>query len=118
MQPSNVFQWRPFRFNSFTHVFYLYHTDTEDFGGYTYDEYSDSMPGSDLTETTESSNSTSTVSDGGAVKEKAAVADSDRFFTQYGGDIEYFFPLIQFGIPFDGEITLLGFKGFKGLWPY
>ncbi|CAL8088260.1 unnamed protein product [Orchesella dallaii] len=42
----------------------------------------------------------------------------DIFFTQYGGDIEYFFPLLSFGIPFDGEITLLGFHGFRGLFPY
>jgi hypothetical protein len=42
----------------------------------------------------------------------------DHFFSSYGGDIEYFFPLISFGIPFDGEITFLGFHGFKGLFPY
>lgn len=42
----------------------------------------------------------------------------DIFFSQYGGDIEYFFPLLSFGIPFDGEITLLGFHGFRGIFPY
>lgn len=51
-------------------------------------------------------------------KEKKTIADTDTFFAQYGGDIEYFFPLISFGIPFDGEITFLGFHGFKGLFPY
>lgn len=44
--------------------------------------------------------------------------DEDIFFSQYGGDIEYFFPLLSFGIPFDGEITLLGFHGFRGIFPY
>ncbi|CAG7826272.1 unnamed protein product [Allacma fusca] len=43
---------------------------------------------------------------------------NNKWFQSYGGDIEYFFPLIGFGIPFDGEITLLGFHGFKGLFPY
>jgi hypothetical protein len=50
--------------------------------------------------------------------EKKKIADADTFFAQYGGDIEYFFPLISFGIPFDGEITFLGFHGFKGIFPY
>ncbi len=44
--------------------------------------------------------------------------EEDIFFSQYGGDIEYFFPLLSFGIPFDGEITLLGFHGFRGIFPY
>ena len=42
----------------------------------------------------------------------------NKFFTAYGGDFEYFFPVWGFGIPFDGEITFLGFHGFKGLFPY
>ena len=42
----------------------------------------------------------------------------DHFFASYGGDIEYFFPLIGFAIPFDGEITFLGFHGFKGIFPF
>lgn len=49
--------------------------------------------------------------------QKLGGADSGTFFTQYGGDIEYFFPLVGFGIPFDGEITFLGFHGFKGIFP-
>lgn len=48
----------------------------------------------------------------------APAPKEDIFFAQYGGDIEYFFPLISFGIPFDGEITLLGFHGFRGIFPY
>ena len=47
-----------------------------------------------------------------------ATKTQDTFFSAYGGDIEYFIPLISFGIPFDGEITVLGFHGFKGLFPY
>ena len=42
----------------------------------------------------------------------------NTWFAQYGGDFEYFFPVWGWGIPFDGEITFLGFHGFKGLFPY
>ncbi|XP_021947925.1 uncharacterized protein LOC110845759 [Folsomia candida] len=80
----------------------------EDDDGYTYENAGDA-------------NATSTTTAPPAAagkKEKKVIADADTFFTQYGGDIEYFFPLIAFGIPFDGEITFLGFHGFKGLFPY
>ena len=68
------------------------------------------------------SNIESGSSDGTAESEttttEAPPTSDDNFFSSYGGDIEYFFPLISFGIPFDGEITFLGFHGFKGLFPY
>ncbi|CAG7729700.1 unnamed protein product, partial [Allacma fusca] len=47
-----------------------------------------------------------------------ALKKENKFFAQFGGDIEYFIPLVGYGIPFDGEITVLGFHGFKGLFPY
>jgi len=66
----------------------------------------------------ESTTPTSTTEKPADKPAKKVIADTDTFFAQYGGDIEYFFPLISFGIPFDGEITFLGFHGFKGIFPY
>ena len=63
-------------------------------------------------------NSTTTESTDDDSTTTAAPEPEDPFFTSYGGDIEYFFPLVSYGIPFDGEITFLGFHGFKGLFPY
>ncbi|CAG7821195.1 unnamed protein product, partial [Allacma fusca] len=60
-------------------------------------------------ETTESTTTTTTTT---------AAPEPDPYFASYGGDIEYFFPIISFTIPFDGEITLLGFHGFKGMALY
>ena len=47
-----------------------------------------------------------------------SIAEQDPNFASYGGDIEYVFPILTTTIPFDGEITVLGFHGFKGMFIY
>ena len=71
---------------------------------------------SDSSDADESSSTDSSVSSTTTAATPKASED-DSFFSSYGGDIEYFFPLLSFGIPFDGEITFLGFHGFKGIFP-
>ena len=47
-----------------------------------------------------------------------SISEQDPNFASYGGDIEYVFPILTTTIPFDGEITVLGFHGFKGMFIY